>query len=420
MKIYIDQFSNKLKLVTVDVADSNSISIVVFIKVGSRFEKKAFCGISHFVEHNFFKGTKDLPKSKDIAVAIENLGGTSNAFTSYEYTGYYIKVPKENADRGVEILSDMIKNSTFPEEEIEKERGVVIEEIRMNEDIPMRKVANVFMAQLFGDHPLGRDIAGNIETVSRFTRNDILEFTKKHYIGENIVVCIAGGINYENIKSRVSELFGDIKKGKGSVYKKFKKRDLSKNKYKFIKKAVEQTHIVIGGFGLPNEIEKRYALQVGLAILGRGLGSKLFQKIREELGLAYYIQIDHSGLYETGEWDVSLGVDNKRVIEAIRAVFKELSDFKQGKFNKDDIDRARNFILGNLITQMEATDDLAIWHGLQELLLGYIDDVQKAKSKVKKVTKDDILEVWNEILIDNNYIITALTSNENINIKSFI
>jgi predicted Zn-dependent peptidase len=409
MEINSELLENKLRFITISDNDANSVSLMILVKAGSRYETDKISGLAHFVEHNFFKGTKSLPSSKAIGMAIEKLGGSSNAFTSYEYTGYYIKVPKENWKKAMAILADMIKNSVFPKQEVEKERGVVIEEIRMYEDISMRKVSQDFMTNLFGaKHPLGNDIAGDVKSVSSLSRKDILAFTDSFYTGANMLISIAGGIEFDEVVKEVKELFEDIDKGKEQPFEKYADKEIKSKKYIRTKK-LEQTHIVIGGFGLPRGSEKRYALKLGLSILAKGFGSKLFQTIREELGLAYYINASHQGFNEVGAWDISLGVDNNRADEAVNAVLKVVNDFKKGKFNDEEMERGRNLMLGNLITQLESSDDIAIWHGIQQLLLGYVETVEQVKKKIMKVTKEEIMGAWDNLLSNDNMMLTAIT-----------
>lgn len=405
----VNHSTNKLPLITVEDIDSNSVSIMILVRVGSRYEDEKIAGLAHFVEHNFFKGTKKLPTSKDIGMAMEKLGGTSNAFTSYEYTGYYIKVPKENFDDAIEVLSDLIQNATFPKEDVEKERGVVIEEIRMYEDIPMQRVAQTFMTDLFGkNHPLGRDIAGTVESVSSLGRDEIIDFTKKYYSSENMLVVISGGISFERAKSKFEEKFAIIENGKKSEYETFDNHKIN-SKVNIQNKKIEQSHIVLGGFGYKRSAEERHALKVGLTILGKGFGSILFQSIREKLALAYYIRSDHSSFYETGVWEVSMGIDNKRILEATGEVLDRLKDFIDGKFDDEDMLRSKNYIIGNLVTGLETSDDIAQWYGIQELLLEKIYTADDIKKSIELVTKDQIIDVWRQIVRGDNLMFNMIS-----------
>lgn len=408
MKVSKYQLDNGLNILNISDKDSNSMSVMVLVRVGSRYEDEKISGLAHFVEHNFFKGTKSLPNSKDVAMAIENLGGSTNAFTSYDYTGYYIKVPKENYAKAIQIMSDMINNSLFPKEEIEKERGVIIEEIRMYEDIPMRKVSQEYMTDIFGSHPLGIDIAGSVDSVSKLSREDIINFTEKYYTGENMLVVSAGGLDDKEVESIIKDAFGSIERGRPTEIIKFNDKDkpLGLN---FIEKSLEQTHLVLGGFGIKRASKERFALNLGLTILGKGFGSLLFQEIREKHALAYYVGIDHNGFEEIGAWDISMGVDNKRVKLALEAVLNVLKGFKAGKnFSDGDFDRAKNYLIGNLVTDLETSDDLAFWYGSQELLNNEVLTVDEVKEKIKKLKKEDVLEVWDK-LINPNLQITAIS-----------
>lgn len=409
MKIDKLVLKNNTRLIAIEDNDAQSACILVLFKVGSRHETLPESGLAHFIEHNFFKGSKNFPTSKDIGMAIEQLGGTSNAFTSYDYTGYYIKVPTDKFAAAARILSDMLTNPTFPEVEVEKERGVVIEEIRMYEDIPMRNVSSKFSEQLFGNkHPLGWDIAGTVDSVSKLNKEDILRFTEKFYNAENCLIAVASSLPSQGVYDIVNELFGPLKSGFDSTFEPFTPSILGRNKYLYDKK-VEQTHIVMGGFGHQRNFEKKYPLKVGVSILSRGFGSRLFQVIREELALAYYVNADHTSYEETGYWDVSLGVDNSRIQLAIDAVLKELRTFKKGEFSEAEFERAKNYMIGNMITELETTDDLAYWYGAQELLNNETKTAKEVIEEIKNVTKDEVVEVWDSILKTDNIILTAIT-----------
>ena len=408
MKISTKQLSNKLKVLSVFDKDSQSVTIMALVRVGSRFEVDSQAGLAHFVEHTFFKGTKNRATSKIIGTEIESMGGNTNAFTSHDYTGYFIKVPKEKFKNAAEILSDMINNALFDEKEIEKERGVIIEEIRMYEDMPRSKAAEVFTEKLYGKHPLGRLITGSVKTVTDMKRSDFLEFVKENYVGENMMVVAAGGVENDIVETELSKLFGDLPAGKFADYKKFEGRKVEAEVV-IQNKAVEQTHLVLGGLGMNRKDKDRFALQVGNAVLSEGFGSKLFQVIRDELGLAYYIYSGLDMLDETGSYGVMMGVDNKRAGLAVSAVIEELKKLKKGDFDNSELDRARNFLVGNLVTELETTDDLAHWHASQELLVGEVLTIDEVKGKLLSVTRDDIVKVWSKILSPDNFLVAGIS-----------
>ncbi len=401
------RFQNGIDLLQILDPNAHSVTILIFVNVGSRYEHKAISGIAHYVEHTFFKGSEKYPNSKVLGMEIEKLGGSSNAFTGYEYTGYYIKVPKDNFVKAVEIISDLIKNPLFPNQEVEKERGVIVEEIRMYDDIPMRKVDQQFMSELFGGNPLGRDIAGSIETVSSMGRNEILDFVASNYTGENLDVVIAGNADQSDI-NKIEEFFQGISQGSKNEFEKFSsyERELKTSK---IQKDLEQTHIVIGGFGKSRGDEMKYPIKLGNTILSSGFGSILFQSIREDLGLAYYIKSSHNFFHDCGYWSVNMGVDNTRIQQAVDKVVEKLKDFVDGEFDEDDIDRAKNYYLGNLVTELESTDEKAYWYGTQFLLENKIKSVGEIKSMIMDITKDEIIEAWVDVLSEKGFRVVSLS-----------
>ncbi|MBN1915573.1 insulinase family protein [Candidatus Dojkabacteria bacterium] len=414
MKVSTKRLKNRLKMLTVTDKDSQSATVMVLVRVGSRFESDEYAGLAHFVEHTFFKGTKKRPTSKIIGMEIENLGGTSNAFTSQDYTGYFIKVPKEKFKHAIDILADIIKNSVFEEKEIDKERGVIIEEIRMYEDLPMRKAPELFDQKLYGKHPLGRFITGTIDTVSKMPRKAFQDFVNSYYVGENVMVVVAGGIEPGESEEQIGELFGELAAGKYAECEMYETRKVESELFIF-NKEVEQTHLVLGGFGVSRKDKERFAAQVGNAILSEGFGSRLFQVIRDQLGLAYYVYSHIEMLDETGSYLVGLGVDNKRVEAAVEAVVKELGVLRSGNFGEDELERAKNYLVGNLVTGLETTDDMALWHGIQELLTEEVISIEEAKTKILSVTKEEVVNVWEKLLNKDNLLLVGISPRKDLN-----
>ncbi|MFQ5492598.1 MAG: M16 family metallopeptidase [Candidatus Dojkabacteria bacterium] len=407
MRIEKKTLKNNLRALLVHDVNSPSVTILALVGIGSRYENKNASGLAHFVEHTIFKGTSKRPTSRKIGMDIELLGGTSNAFTSYDYTGYYIKVPKHNAMQAFEILTDMVKNSLFAETEIEKERGVISEEIRMYEDIPRAKIRQIFNSTLFRDNPLGRDIAGSIKSVAGLKRETFLEFVEENYTGENLLLSLGGGFDITEVESFINDNYGDLSAGKKATFEKMSRVKLKK-KVKFTTKKLEQTHIVMGGFGYQRNFEKRFAYQVGNAMLSSGFGSRLFQVLRDELGLAYYVSSAISSFADIGRFTISMGVDNSKAVKAINAVINELNNLKSGNFSGEELKRAKNFLIGSLTTQLETSDDVASWYGLMALLKEEFLTSDEIIKKIAKVSQDEVIEVWREVLNNDNLLITGL------------
>lgn len=415
MKPKLVTHENGLQSLFVRDTNTQSVTIMVLVRIGSRYESKAKSGLAHFVEHTIFKGTQKRPSSKQIGMEIELLGGLSNAFTSYDYTGYYIKVPKYNFAKAFEILADMVRNSMFSEVEIEKERGVIIEEIRMYEDLPKSKVASVFAANMFKGNMLGEDIAGSVDSVTSLKRNDFLEFVKTNYNGGNILLSLSGNFEEMEANKLISDYYSDLPKGKGSSFNKAKRYNLRSTQIHH-KKQLEQTHIVMGGFGYERKTEKKFGLKIGNSILSYGFGSKLFQVIRDELGLAYYVGSSHDSFEEIGTFDVSMGVANSKKEEAVNAVLEQLLQLKQGKFTDDELLRAKNFLIGALTSELETSDEIASWYGLQQLLQHEIILLDDYIKSIAAISRDDVVEAWAPMLKPENMLFVSL-GNEKLDVS---
>jgi predicted Zn-dependent peptidase len=374
---------------------------MVMVSVGSRHETDKIAGIAHFVEHTIFKGTSKRPTSKQIGMEIELLGGNSNAFTSNDYTGYYIKAPAGKQKEALEILSDMLKNSLFAKAEIEKERRVIIEEIKMYEDIARSKVDDIFMHDVYRSHPMAREITGSVASLNGLNREDLEDFVKQNYTGSNMLISIAGNLELETMEKLVEEYFGKLPQGIKAPFEKVSKHALS-GKVNFVNKKLEQTHLIFGGFGYPRKNDKRYAYQVGNAILSYGFGSRLFQVLRDELGLAYYVDSGIPAFSDHGLFKIAMGVDSKRVGIAVNSALKELSSLKTGDFSKQEFERAKNFLIGSLITQLETSEDLGSWFGSQKLLRDELVTGEETIKRITKVTKDEVLAAWAPLLTPQN------------------
>jgi predicted Zn-dependent peptidase len=407
---------NKSELIYIEEPNAKATTIMFLVKVGSRYENSKESGIAHFVEHMMFKGTKSRPSSKAVGMAIETIGGSSNAFTSNDYTGYYIKVPEFNSNEALPILVDMLTEGLFDQKEIEKERGVIIEEIRMYEDRPMNKVRSFWEEKFFGNTPLGRDIAGSIETVSSFNREDLIQFIAKHYGSKNLYVVIAGKIDIEESEVFLNNSMDKLSQQVDSRYRKYKETKIESAVHN-LRKPIEQSHIVVGTYSLNRSDEDRYKLKVFSSILGSGFGSRLFQVIRDELGLAYYVYANQQSYDDIGVYQIGLGVENTKVFKAVEAVMKEISNIMKGDFSDEELERAKNFMLGNLITDFETTDDLAYWYGLQILHHDKFRTPDEVMNLVRDVKRADVVEIANRIFKDQSFMLAAVSPHEELDRK---
>lgn len=412
MEIIKQQYANGLRSLSVLSKDTQAVTIMFLVNVGSRYELANEWGLAHFVEHTLFKGTQKRPSSKAISMEMESLGGSSNAFTSYDYTGYYIKAPAGNFSQSFEILSDMFLNSQFQQKEVDRERGVIVEEIRMYEDRPTSKVAQEWLKNFYQGNNLGVDITGTIDSVNGMQRQQFFDFLKKHYYAENVLIVVSGNAEQKQIEELINNWCLKIpsKVDAASSFEEFNFVDTPERKRDIrIKKDVEQTHIVFGGMGIKREDPDRFALQVANSILSSGFGSRLFQVIRDELGLAYYVYSRLLSFSETGVFHVGMGVDSNRVDEALNAAKKELKAITEGDFTMEEFTRAKNYMLGNLVTELETSDDLASFYGMQELLQDEKLTVDQVKERIMGVSLEDISRASSRVFKEDNYYLAILS-----------
>jgi len=407
--------SSGLRSLSVLSPDSGSVTIMIMVAVGSRHEQPNEYGLAHFVEHTIFKGTPTRPSSKQVGMEIESFGGSSNAFTSYDYTGYYIKVPKESFKEAFNVLADIFLNPLFPAADIEIERGVIIEEIKMYEDRPTSRVSDAWSQNFFGtDSSLGREISGDIDSVSNLKPEQFKEFIAKHYYAENCMVVVSGNVTQDEIDAAVEKNLSAIpakgdKLDSGYPEFTFVESELRKKDIR-IQKDLQQAHIIMGGLGIKRNDPERFALQVGNAILGSGFGSRLFQVIREEKGLAYYVYSRISSFKDTGVYQIGMGVDKNRIEESILAVKDQIAEIAAGKYTQQEFDRAKNYLVGGIVTDMETSEDLASYYGMLELLGQEKLTLEQLKDKIKAVTIADVQAVWQKVFTVENLYTTVLSS----------
>lgn len=386
-----------VKLLLIPYTATETVCVLVLVKVGSKYEKKELNGIAHFLEHMLFKGTKKRPSPKEIAEVLERVGGVFNGFTSEEYTGYFAKVPKQHLEKAVEWVADIFLNSLIPEKEVIKERKVIIEEINMYNDDPMADVQRLWKKLLYGDQPAGWDIAGTKATVKRIKREDLLKFLQKNYLAQNTLVCIAGNFNSSKTKSLIKKYFQKIKKGKPP--KRAKVKEQQKEPQLLLKfKETQQTHLCLGVRAFSMFHPKVYALRLLAGILGGMMSSRLFLEVREKRGLAYYISTNVNTDLDTGYLVTRAGVDNDKTEEAIQVILEEYKKIKRN-ITQEEIDKAKEYGKGILALSLESSDALATFFGTQLLLKNKIETLEEIYKKIDKVTKDDILKVANQIFV---------------------
>jgi predicted Zn-dependent peptidase len=377
------------KLVTAAMPERLSASVVFMFGGGSRLEDERLAGVSHFIEHLFFKGTRKRPTSKEIADAIEGIGGFVNASTDKELTAYWTRVPSEHLEVGVDVLFDIVSNSRLDPADVEKERMVILEELKMYQDQPQDYVLNLFEELMWPGHPLGRDIAGTEESVSRLTRDDILEYADAHYRLPNLVIGAAGALDEDATLAAVRPRLTLAAEPDGML--EALSPAMVEGAHLLVRRQrTEQAHICLGVRAFSYLHEDRYALDILNTVLGEGMSSRLFLNIRERLGLAYDVHSFTQKHRDTGYLGVYLGVDPKKAVEAVQAVVAALQGFRDQEVEQDELDRAKEFTKGRLRLELETTNGVAFWLTYQELLMGQIRTVEDEVKLVDAVTAVDV------------------------------
>ena len=397
MKFTKTVLDNGLRIITAPQKDNPAVTVLVLVETGSKYETKDINGISHFLEHMCFKGTKKRPKAIDIATELDEIGASYNAFTGFEVTGYYAKVDKTHFETALDVVSDIYLSQVFDPEEIEKEKGPVIEEINLFQDTPTRQIPYNLMRLLYGDQPAGWDVAGTKELVRRLTRDDLIKYKQEHYLSSATTVIIAGAIDEKDALEKTEEAFKDIpvgkKKGKLPI-----KESQTKPGLLVENKPFDQTHMLFGMRGYSLFDERRYAAGVLTDILGAGMSSRLFQRVREKLGAVYHISARSNLLTDHGYLSIYAGVDNKRREEVIRAILEECKWFKDEKVGEKELKKSKNHMVGSMMLSLETSDSIADFYGEQEIFAGKILQPDEIAEKIHAVTAEQIKEVANDIL----------------------
>jgi len=380
----------------VPMKDNPTVTVLVLVEAGSKYETKKKNGLSHFLEHMCFKGTVKRPKAIDISKELDAIGSQYNAFTTQEYTGYYAKADAKHFKQIFDIVSDIYLNSTFPEAEMEREKGVIIEEINLYEDLPDRHVQDLIIKLLYGNQPAGWNIAGDKKNILAMKREDFVNYKKAHYLPEATVIVVAGRINEKETMREINEVFSKI--SRGNKAKKLKTKEKQARPEALIQfKKTDQTHFVLG-FRTYNLFDKKNAaLSVLSGILGGGMSSRLFQKLREEMGVGYYVRAYNDAFTDHGFFQASAGVDNKRIYEVLSAVLRECRRLKEEIVSEEELKKVKECLIGNMKLSLESSDDIASFYGGQELLRRKIKNAEQKAAEIRKVTAKDIQKIANEI-----------------------
>ncbi len=404
--------NNGLEVVLIPIKNVFSVDAKLTIRVGSQYETKELSGISHFLEHMNFKGTKNKPSHSQLVKAIDDNGGRQNASTGYEFTSYYAHIGFEYLEVVLEFLSDTFVNSIFPEEEFQKEKGVVIEEIRMYEDNPRARAEELMISSLYGDQSAGWNIAGTEKNIEKMTRNQMMNFYKKYYHPKNAVLFIMGNFDKVQAKQLIKKYFDFKIKTKSISFPKAK-LIFDGPKVNLQTKDVKETHFVLG-FNAFKTYDKRNAIvSVINGILSSGFNSRLYLNVREKLGGAYYIYSSVDKLLDRGVFEISAGVNTEKAKLILKEIIKELQKLKTEEIKESELDKVKNRIIGSILMGLDhpyaitdPIEDSVLYKNKVESYRKYIDDIMKVNSK-------DILKISNELFRVDNIKMGVVSKNQN-------
>ncbi len=398
---------NGLRVITVPMENANSVTVLILVATGSKYETKDINGISHFLEHMFFKGTKKRPTTLKIAETLDMVGGEYNAFTSKEVTGFWAKVDKRHADVALDWISDIFLNSKFDGKEIEREKGVIIEEVNMYLDTPMAYVGELFESLLYKDQPAGWRVIGEKENILSFNRKNILDYYRNHYSPENIIICVSGGIEQDKIAPKIQNYFSPF--GGSAVGGKVKvEEQQSEPQVLLHHKKTDQTHFCLGVRAYDMFHQKKYALALLSVILGGNMSSRLFIKVRERSGLAYSIHTSVDNSTDTGYLVTQAGIDHKNLEKSVKLIIEEYKNLKNKKITEKELQKAKDYLKGTMSLSLDSSDSQASFYGLQELLEKEVLLPEEKFKKIDQVSVEDIKNISEDIFLPEKINLAAI------------
>ena len=397
---------NGLRILTSTFRHTNAVSIIFLFGAGSRYETPELAGASHLFEHLLFKGTPTRPTPRQISEVVEGVGGSLNAFTDREVTGYWCRLAQPHYREGIDLLSDMALNSLFRDEDIDKEKQVVYEEIRASFDSPGARASMLLDELLWPNQPMGRDIAGTVESVGAISRDEMRKYLETQYVASNTVIAVAGNIEHDDVVEQLTELLGGLHDGEILPMYPFESKT-DGPRVALEHRPTEQAHIAFGLPGFSQDDPDRYALALMSVILGESMSSRLFEEVREQRGLAYDI---HSGVAfysDCGAFIVESGIDPARIDEAIPVILGELGKMRDG-VTEAEWAQARELTKGRMMLRMEESRAVTSFLGIQELLRDKVESVDAVIEKIEAVTLDDIKRVANRIISAENLVLAVV------------
>lgn len=390
---------NGLRVLLLPEPKSPTATALILVEAGSEYETKAINGISHFLEHLVFKGTKKRPTAAAISSELDGLGAQYNAFTSQEYTGYWAKVQSHKITQALDLISDMYLNPVIDPAEMEKERGVIIEEINMIADDPRRQIHDDFSALLYGDQPAGWNVAGEKAIINRITKEQVVSYRTLHYHPAGTVVVVSGGFSPAAVRADIKKYFSALPRHpKVKKPATIEKQSAPRLAYK--KKDSDQTHLVLGVRAFDMFDPRRYAAQVLADIVGGGMSSRLFQKIREEMGAAYYVGAGVDLDLDHGVFGVSCGVERSKLVPVVRAVIQELNTVSRTPVAPSELRKTKDHLIGNFLINLESSDEIASFYGMQEVAGQKIKNPAQIIKAIEAVSAAQVRDVARDIFKD--------------------
>lgn len=387
---------NGLRIILAPMEENETVTVLVMTGVGSRYETRTENGLAHFLEHMFFKGTEKRPTALDISKELDAVGAEYNAYTGKDRTAYYAKVEAHHADIALDVVSDIFMNAKIEQAEIDRERGAILQEINMYEDMPMRHLNDLWELHLYGDTPLGWEIVGPKSNIKSFQRRDFMKYLARGYVAENVVVGVAGKFDPKRMKKMIEERFSHIRTGKKPSFKKNTVKQTEPEVFVQEKKT-DQTHMLLGVRAYDMYHPDRYALSVLATILGGGMSSRLFMAVRERRGLAYSVHTGIESYHEAGYLATQCGVEHENLEETIRVILEEYSKIAMEKVDAAELKKAKEYIKGKMAMGLEGSDDVVEYLVTQETIRGEIVLPKEKAKLIDKVTADDVLRVAKDI-----------------------
>lgn len=397
----LTKISGGPKVIWLPTKYGETITLLALLPLGSRYEKLSLNGASHFIEHLIFKGTNRRPSNFAIAQELDRLGAEYNGFTSKDHTGYWIKTIKKHFEKSIDLLSDVLFNSLFRQSDFDKEKGVIIQEIKMYRDNPLFYIESLFEQALYGPHPLGRLISGEVDQIKNLQLKDLLSFKNKFYQASNFILVLAGNVDLAK-KKTVNKYFTTPSTNTDfPQFKAFKRRS-PYSRIKILNQNTKQVQVALGGIGYAYEDKNLLPLQILSIILGGYMSSRLFSKIRVEQGLAYFVKMEANAYEDTGNFLIRAGVDKNKTEKTISLILEELNRIKKEPPSLEELNRAKDYYEGRLKIALEDSTDLASFYGLRALFYKRILTPQQLIKKLRQIKPSDIQRVAQELFTKKN------------------